>query len=106
MREIGIALDSNYDLKIVVTRDANGMITRGLQLEEALPQNQAVLLLARIGELKENPAMGVGLGDMINDNDTLGWERLIRTQLQLDRQVVQTVKFDNGKLKIDAHYAG
>jgi hypothetical protein len=105
MRGTGIALGSDYDVKVIITKNAQGLITKGLRLEETLPQNQAVILLAQLGDLKENPAQGVGLGNMINDNDLLGWQRRIIMQMQFDKQVVRTVNFKNGKLKIDANYA-
>jgi len=104
MRGIGIALDNDFDLKIVPQRGPDGKIIKGLTLEEALPQNQAVILKMQPGELKEVPYLGCGIDDISLDNDILEWRRKIRMQLEIDGQLVKDVKFTNSKLMIDASY--
>lgn len=105
MRGKGIRLDSDYGLQTVVTRGSDGRIVSGLQVGDTLYQNQALILIFQPGEVKTNPVVGVGINDAINDNDFLGWRRLIRQQLELDRQEVTKIIFGgNEKVEIDAKY--
>lgn len=69
---IGILIDSDYQ----------PLISSGeLQLGEITPQNQAIIIQSHKGELKENPALGVGISDMLLDNDPLYWRVRIREAL-------------------------
>lgn len=104
MRGRGIALNADFDLDILPQRDAFGKITGGLQLAATLPQNQACILAMQPGELKEVPFLGVGIDDMLLDNDWLKWRRKIRMNMELDGQQIDDVKLVNGKLTIDAKY--
>ena len=109
MRGTGIALNSNlvnnFCLKIIVTKNTQGLITQGLRLEKTLPQNQGVILYSQLGDIKENPALGVGAANMVNDADTLTWRRWIMMQMQLDLQVVNDVIIKKGQITIDGNYA-
>lgn len=83
IKRFGIQLDDDsQDLKI-----ENGHIALG----ETLPQNEYLLLVLNKGELKEDPLVGVGISDMINDNDILGWKRKIRDGLKADGMKVEQV---------------
>lgn len=105
MRGIGILLNDDYDLQITPLRDSSGKITEGLQIGGTLYQNQAVILICHTGEITEKPELGVGLEDMLLDNDYLYWKRKIRLNMRMDEQTVNDVKFsENEKLKIDAYY--
>ncbi len=75
-----------------------------LALGDTLRQNQALLLLLHKGELKERPAVGVGIGDMLLDNDPLYWRTQIKEQLQMDGQRVERVKLNRNGIEIDATY--
>lgn len=104
MRGIGISLDKNFDLDILPVRGADGKIKSGLHLAETLPQNQAIILAIQPGEIKDMPVLGVGIEDMLLDNDWLAWRRKIRMNMELDEQRVKDVKLQNEKLSIDAEY--
>lgn len=82
-KRFGIQLDDNStDLKI-----QDGHICLG----ETLPQNEFLILIMQRGELKENPLIGVGVSDMLNDNDILGWKRKIRDGLKADGMIVEQI---------------
>ena len=82
-KRFGIQLDDETcDLKI-----RNGSMSLG----ETLPQNQYLLLTMNKGELKEEPTIGVGISDMLNDNDILGWKRKIRDGLKADGMNVESI---------------
>jgi len=75
-----------------------------LHLEDTLHQNQAIILSLHKGELKENPAVGVGISDMLLDEDPLKWRSEIREQLEMDGQTVNDIKITRTTIDIDAHY--
>ena len=92
---IGILIDSDYQ----------PLISSGeLQLGETTPQNQAIIIQSHKGELKENPALGVGISDMLLDNDPLSWRVRIREALELDGEVVESIKITSSEVQINAHY--
>lgn len=106
MKGTGILLNDTYALQIVPKRDASGRITQGLQIGNTLYQNQALILLFHPGEIKLSPLVGVGIEDMLNDQDYLPWRRKIRQQMELDGQQVKDVSFSSDhKLNIDAGYS-
>lgn len=97
-KRFGIQLDeATNDLKI-----ENGHIAIG----ETLPQNEYLLLVLNKGELKEDPMVGVGISDMINDNDILGWKRKIRDGLKADGMKVEQISISSdGRIKkLEAKY--
>lgn len=82
-KRFGIQLDDETnDLKI-----ENGHIAIG----ETLPQNEYMILMLQKGELKEEPLLGVGISDMLNDNDILSWKRKIRDGLKADGMTVEQI---------------
>lgn len=82
-KRFGIQLDNETnDLKI-----ENGHIAIG----ETLPQNEYMILMLQKGELKEEPLLGVGISDMLNDNDILSWKRKIRDGLKADGMTVEQI---------------
>lgn len=99
----GILL-ADYEPLIDVRRDAEGRITEGLAVGDVLRQNQALILTLHKGELKERPMVGVGLSDMLLDNDPIYWRSSIRDQLELDGQTVGSVEITTNGVKIDAEY--
>lgn len=105
MRGIGILLNDEYDLQVKPVRDATGKIVSGLQVGNTLYQNQAVILICHSGEITEMPQLGVGIEDMLLDNDYLMWKRSIRLNMEMDLQKVNDVIFSKDKkLKIEASY--
>jgi len=109
-KNIGILLNpETLDLLIKPQRDAQGKITQGLVVGDITAQNQAMILQAYPGEFKENPEIGVGIDDIVLDNDLLAWRSKIRKQIENEGQTINT--FDvkqttNGKFEIiiDAKY--
>lgn len=92
---IGILIDSDYQ----------PLISSGeLLLGEITPQNQAIITQSHKGEIKENPALGVGISDMLLDNDPLYWRVRIREALELDGEVVESIKITSSEVQIKAHY--
>lgn len=105
MKGKGILLNEEGDLAVDPVRNEHGLLVSGLQIGNTAYQNQFVILSAYKGELKEFPLLGVGLRDIVNDNDITGWTTEIRLQLQKDGFTVQKVGFDrNMNLEIQAEY--
>lgn len=103
----GLCLDSEtYDAKVQPQRNALGLITEGIVVGETMYQNEALILNAHQGEYKENPMLGVGINDMVNDNDLAWWEHAIRVNLARDNMNVRTAKINrkNGNITIEAEY--
>lgn len=99
----GIQL-TDYDIDVRVTRDHQGKITSGMVVADILHQNQAIILTTRKGELKENPSVGVGLGDMLLEHDLMAIRSEIRQQLELDGQKVTSVVVSSSNVTIEATY--
>lgn len=102
---IGTAIQLyDYDLDINVKRDESGKIISGLTIGPVTAQNQALILVSHKGEIKEQPAVGVGISDMCLDHNPLAWRTEIREQLELDGQNVEKVTITNSGISIDADY--
>lgn len=91
----GILLDNNYE---PIIRQG------GLALGEITPQNQALIVQCHKGEFKENPAIGVGIEDMLLDHDPLRWRQRIREALEIDGQEVESIKISPSEISISAKY--
>ena len=100
----GMQLDKDYDLDMKITRDAEGKILSGVAIGDTLAQNQALIIGCHQGEFKEQPAVGVGISDMLLDHDPLAWRTVIREQLEMDGQTVDEVTVTNKGIKIKAKY--
>ena len=99
----GIQL-TGYDVNIKVQRAPNGTIDSGLVIGDILAQNQALILSMHPGDLKERPSVGVGIEDMLLDNDFPAWRTAIREQLEMDGQAVNSVRITANSIDIDADY--
>ena len=75
-----------------------------LAVDDILRQNQALILTLHKGELKERPAVGVGISDMLLDNDPIYWRTAIKEQLEMDGQRVGNVKITHTGIQIEATY--
>lgn len=107
MRGTGILFNDNYELKVQPVRDATGKIVSGVQVGQTINQNTGLILICRKGEFKQEPTLGVGIEDILLDNDYLDWRRKIRVNLELDEQKVNEIKFSSvDNLFIDADYNG
>ena len=104
-RGTGILINDSYEVKVIPERDSTGKIVRGAVIGDALYQNTGLILISRKGDLKEAPALGVGIEDVLLDDDYLDWRRRIRMNLELDDQKVNDIRFSGvDKLTIDANY--
>lgn len=99
----GIQLEK-FTPVVQVRRDANGKIVGGLVVGDILYQNQAIILSMQPGELKEFPEVGVGISDMLLDNNPLYWRGRIREQLEIDGQTVESIKITTKGIEIKARY--
>lgn len=96
----------NYlDLKVEITRNADGKITQGLIIGDTLQQNIAFVLMAEKGEFKAVPELGVGFGGILLDNDFIAYQHKIRNQFPIDGLKVKRLDlFQNKPVIIQADY--
>ena len=92
------------DLDIKVVKDSSGKIESGLVLADTLSQNQALILQLHKRELKDDVSVGVGIADMLLDDDVLGWRSEIREQMEMDGQTVNSVEITSDGIVIDSKY--
>lgn len=95
-------IDCDIDIRVV--KDSSGKISSGWVLGDVLPQNQALILQLKKGELKDDVSVGVGISDMLLDDDVQAWKREIREQLEMDGQQVNSITIAQGRLVIDSNY--
>lgn len=102
----GIQLSGDLDIMIDPRRDAGGTIISGLNVGDTLYQNQYMILAAQKGEIKEFPDMGVGLEEIVNDNQIPAWRKTIYQELEKDGFRVTKVDIRNGsgEMSIFADY--
>ena len=103
-KNIGIQLNGDYDLDIKIRRDENGKILSGLVIGDVTYQNQALILKAQKGEFKENPTIGVGIEDIVNDSDFGLWRKEITRQLEADGQRINRLVLNEKVFILDAKY--
>lgn len=91
-----LLLDENGDLSI-----KNGDFVTGFSDN----QHQEHILIATKGEYKEFPELGVGIAQMLSDDD---WTSVLieaKKNLEYDGMKINNVKFEeNGNLTIDGYY--
>lgn len=111
MKDRAIQLTNGYtdtndiDLNIEVIRNDEGLITQGLVVGDVMEQNQALILSAYPGEFQFSPTIGVGLGDLMMDDDYLRFRHRIRDHFAKDGLKVTTVELSKSQpLKIEAVY--
>jgi len=93
---IDVQLDTEIDILI-----KNGDIAIG----EAINQDILLLLSYNKGNLKQYPTIGVGIYNMLGDNDINSWKRNIREEcnkigLLLEKLVIS----NNGLIELKAKY--
>lgn len=97
--------EDTIDLKIEVVRNASGLIQEGLVIGNVMNQNQALILSAYPGEFHFNPTLGVGLADLMMDDDYLRFRHRIREHFEKDGLKVKSIDLSKNKpLRIDAIY--
>jgi len=103
-KNIGILLDENFDLKVNVQRDGNGLIISDLEIGDTTYQNQKLLLLSNKGEIKEFPTAGVGVQNYLEDNSSEELAREIRKEFSDDGMVISKIYINIPSLEIEAKY--
>lgn len=78
----GIVLE-NDDLKIEVRRDASGLITSGVVLEDTAFQRCDLIIRAQKGEFKEHPTLGFGIESYLHSPLTVKQEFINNMQTEL-----------------------
>lgn len=90
---------------LMLDSDGDLLMSSGLQIGSVTVQNQALILALRKGELKNNPALGVAIEDMIGDDDVLSWKWIIRNEFARDDINVNNITTSSlGQLIIEAEY--
>lgn len=91
-----VLTDKNGDLLF-----ANGDIAIGYSDN----QHQEHIIIGNKGDFKESPEIGVGIFQMLSDDNPMGVLIEIKKNLQYDGMKVKNVKFEeNGKITIDGQY--
>ena len=110
MKKTGLQLIDNSDkgtigdIKIQPVRK-DGKIIGGFAVGDILAQNISLLLMHNQGEFKTAPYLGIGIGNLLLDNDFLGYGNKIREQFPLDGLKIKTLElYENKPFKIDAEY--
>lgn len=111
MKDLGIQIvDSQdqgdlMDIKINVIKDATGLITSGLVVDNTLNQNKALILLTHPNDLKDNPTIGVGIEDLVLSSDLLEYRHKIREQFAKDGlKITKLDLYDLDNVNIEAKY--
>lgn len=93
------------DLKIEVKRHADGKIISGLVIGNTLEQNKAFLLIAHCNDFKANPTLGVGIEDLLLNEELLEYRHKIREQFARDGLKITTLDlYGLNHVKIEAYY--
>lgn len=91
-----LLLDENGDLAI-----ENGDFVTGFSDN----QHQEHILIANKGEYKQFPEIGVGIIQMLNDDDYINVLIEAKKNLEYDGMKINNIKFEeNGNLNIDGYY--
>ncbi|AMA48982.1 hypothetical protein [Flavobacterium covae] len=91
-----ILLDTNGDLSF-----KNGDVEIGYSDN----QHQEQILLANKGEFREFPELGVGIIQMLDDDDYMSVLIEAKKNLEYDGMKINNIKFEeNGILNIDGNY--
>lgn len=78
----------------------NGDINTGVSDD----QHKRLLLMSEKGAYKEFPATCVGAASFLEDESSDALIREVRLQFVADGQTVKSVKYEDGKLKVDSFY--
>lgn len=105
MKNLSIMLNpTTNDLDIKVVRDSEGKIIQGFHVGDVTKQNTAIILYMQPGELKEQPAVGVGINSMLLDHDYLLYKHKIRQQLNAEGMQVNHLEVNGQNIEINASY--
>ena len=90
-----------------ITINAYGFIqvgASGIEIGDTLEQNEMLLLAMQKGESKEHPLLGIGISDMVNDDNMLDWQWRIVEGLAIDGIKVKELQINNDTINITAGY--
>lgn len=76
----------------------------GIAIGDTSQQNQYLILASHPGEWKENPLLGVGIGDYVNDNETDDIKHTIRENFKTDGIIISKMTVKPGDVRITAEY--
>lgn len=88
-------LDSNGDLDVV---------SGDFVIAEATLQHQEHIIIAQKGEYKEFPEIGVGIANMLMDENPRVILTQIRRNFEYDGMKVNSLNIEDGIIKVDAPY--
>lgn len=71
-----------------------------MQTGETQAQEEYLVLVSQRGEWKEHPLVGVGVADMVGDEDLRYWKREIIDNLARVGIKIKGVSLKNGQLEI------
>ncbi len=71
-----------------------------MQTGETQAQEEYLVLVSQRGEWKEHPLVGVGVADMVGDEDLRYWKREIIDNLGRVGIKIKGVSLNNGQLEI------
>ncbi len=71
-----------------------------MQTGETQAQEEYLVLVSQRGEWKEHPLVGVGVADMVGDEDLRYWKREIIDNLARVGIKIKGVSLNNGQLEI------
>ena len=89
----------------IILEDNDLLIEDGdFVVRDATKQNQALLLMSQKGEWKQNPTVGVGIGDWLKGEKQGGLKAEIKKQFGDDGMKILKVLIENNTISIDANY--
>lgn len=91
----GILLKQTSDGRIDLDLTAGAITTGDTSIQE-----EALVLMTQRGEWKEYPLIGVGLADMVGDEDVRYWKREITENLARVGIRIKGVIIKNGQIEI------
>lgn len=94
------------DRDILLSTELDIMFANGdFVIGDSTMQNQYLILSSQKGEWTENPNIGAGIVDMLNDEDgETYWKHRITVELERDGMAVKQIKIKNSQIQINANY--
>lgn len=92
---------------IQITEEGDLSVKGGsLGFGDTLAQNEFAILMAQKGEFKLDPLLGVGIANMVGDNDVSQWKRRIRDAFREDGLALSDIEItESGSItSLEAHY--
>ncbi len=97
----GIVRDERGELMVKVVKDAEGLITQGLVVEESDYDHVALIVGSNKGDFKDYPVLGVGERFLKSTGRAAEMRAEVQTQLELDGYRADVRVSDTGELVID-----